>query len=461
MSLEKVLEQARSDSGAALERLRSHIQQPSVTTDSAGIAAILERISQELTALGAQVEIVPTSERPVLYATVKGEGQKTVLFHCMYDVVPADEPDWIAPPFEARRVVLEGKGECIVGRGAEDTKGPYCALLGALAAYRAAGVPLPCSLMVVMEASELGSGGIEYFVREYRSRLRGADVAFFPWNTERADGTAVVWLGAKGLITMKLRAKGGAWGGPVRSDLHGSHASWVASPVHRLALALASLRRPDDSDVAIEGFYEGKRAPSAAEVALIDRLAASVDGPKQLQELGIQRFRQESLRDALYAYCFHCEFNISGIKAGFVEEGGHKAYIPRDAVASLEIRPLDGMKSALVLQAMRAHLDAHGFGDIVIDVMNAYDGGGTGPENWAVKSLLQSYADAGYDPEIWPRTARSIAAGLYTEEVGIPWIATLPGHAGRQHAANEFISVAGFGKAVDFTARLLWRLGRG
>jgi acetylornithine deacetylase/succinyl-diaminopimelate desuccinylase-like protein len=461
VSLQAVVDQTKRDAGAALERLRSHIQQPSVTTDPAGVAAILERLTRELTALGAQVELVQTSERPVLFAKIQGEGQKTVLFHCMYDVVPADEPDWIAPPFEARRMTLEGKGECIVGRGAEDTKGPYCALLGAIACYRAAGVPLPCSLMIVMEASELGSGGIEHFVREYRKPLRGADVAYFPWNTERADGTAVVWLGAKGLITMKLRAKGGDWGGPVRSDLHGSHASWVASPVHRLTLALASLRRPDDSDVAIEGFYEGKRAPSAGEVALIDRLAARVDGPKQLQELGIRRFRQHNLRDALYAYCFHCEFNLSGIKAGFVEEGGHKAYIPRDAVASLEIRPLDGMKSSQVVEAMRRHFDARGYEDIVIDVMNAYDGGGTGPENWAVQGLLATYQDAGYDPEIWPRTARSIAAGLYTEEVGIPWIATMPGHAGRQHAANEFISVAGFGRAVDFAARLLWRLGRG
>jgi acetylornithine deacetylase/succinyl-diaminopimelate desuccinylase-like protein len=345
--------------------------------------------------------------------------------------------------------------------GAEDTKGPYCALLGAIAAYRAAGVALPCSLMFVMEASELGSGGIEHFVRAYRSRLREADVAYFPWNTERADGTGVVWLGAKGLITMKLRAKGGAWGGPVRADLHGSHASWVASPVHRLALALASLRLPDDSDVAIEGFYAGRRAPSAAEVALIDRLAQRIDARRQLDELGIQRFRQDTLRDALYAHCFGCEFNISGIRAGFVQEGGHKAYIPRDGVASLEIRPLDGMKSSQVLEAMRRHLDTRGFGDVVIDVMNAYDGGGTGPENWAVQALLAAYGDAGKDPEIWPRTARSIAAGLYTEEVGIPWIATMPGHAGRQHAANEFISVDGFARAVDFAARLTWRLGRG
>lgn len=38
---------------------------------------------------------------------------------------------------------------------------------------------------------------------------------------------------------------------------------------------------------------------------------------------------------------------------------------------------------------------------------------------------------------------------------------TLPGYAGRQHAAKEFISVDGFRKAVAFAVRLMWRLGRG
>jgi acetylornithine deacetylase/succinyl-diaminopimelate desuccinylase-like protein len=76
-----------------------------------------------------------------------------------------------------------------------------------------------------------------------------------------------------------------------------------------------------------------------------------------------------------------------------------------------------------------------------------------------VQELLQCYADCGYDPEIWPRTARSIASGLYTRELGLPWIATMPGHAGRQHAANEFITIKGYRTAIAFAIRLLWRLG--
>lgn len=457
--LARALERATQHFPEHLARLCEHIRQSSVSTDRPAIDEILERLKREVRTLNGAAEIVQTPELPVLFAKFDAERPRTVLVHCMYDTVPADEPDWIVPPFEARRMPLDGKGECIVGRGAEDTKGPYAAVLSAIASYRAAGIPLPVNVMLVMEASELGSGGITDFVHRYGERLRQAHVVYFPWNTEREDGTAVVWLGAKGLITLKLRAQGGQWGGPVRSDLHGSHANWVASPVHRLIQALASLRRADDSDVAIEGFYDGRDEPTPAELLLIDRLANRLDARQQLHELGVARFKQSDFRSALAAYNFQSEFNVSGLKAGLVVEGGHKAHVPRQAVASLEIRPLGGMKAERVIAALRGHLDRGGYADIEIDVMNSYEGGGTPVGHWAVDQLLRCYSDCGYDPEIWPRTARSIAAGLYTADLGLPWIATMPGHAGRQHAANEFITVRGYGAAIEFVVRLLWRLG--
>jgi acetylornithine deacetylase/succinyl-diaminopimelate desuccinylase-like protein len=423
------------------------------------VDAMLARLTREIGALGGNVRVVQTPELPVLFATIDAKAPRTVLVHCMYDTVPANEPGWQVPPFEARRLDFEDLGDCIVGRGAEDTKGPYTALLNAIASYRAAGVPLPINVMLVMEASELGSGGIADFVHCFREELSCADLAYFPWNTERADGTAVVWLGAKGLITLKLRAKGGAWGGPARGDLHGSHAGWVASPTHRLIHALASLRSSADGDVAIDGFHGGRDPPTEAEHELTGTLARRTDGRRLLDELGAVRFKQEGLRAALEAYNFKPEFNVSGLKAGLVVEGGHKAHVPHEAVASIEIRPLSGMRADTVITAMRSHLDRHGYPEIAIELMNSYDGGGTPVGNWAVQELLQCYADCGYDPEIWPRTARSIASGLYTRELGLPWIATMPGHAGRQHAANEFITVKGYRSAIAFVIRLLWRLG--
>lgn len=441
-----------------LERLRSHIRQPSISTQPLQISSILARLSREVHALGGSANVFETKSLPILIGRFLGDAGRTIVIHCMYDTVPADEKDWICPAFSASRIDVDGIGECIVGRGAEDTKGPYTAVLNAIASYRAAQVNLPANILLLMEGSELGSAGIAQFMAEHPNELGQADVVYFPWHTERADHTAVVWLGAKGLITLKLSVRGGDWGGPLRFDLHGSHANWVASPVDRLVCAIASMKQLDGA-VSVAGFYDGLRTPSPSERRLVQQLFTRADYARLLGELGVSRLKQQSFAAAIEAYCFGVEFNISGIKAGAVLDDGFKTQVPREATASLDIRPLPGMSCDRIIESIRTHLKARGFPEVIVEISGAYPGGGTSADNWAIRELLGTYEDCGYDPEIWPRTARSIAAGLYTEALGLPWIATMPGHAGRQHAANEFVSVEGYRKAIEFVSRLLWRLG--
>lgn len=452
-----VLDVAAAEFPRHLERLRAHIMQPSVCTQPAQIQAMLTRLSEEVHALAGSVNIVPTKGMPILVAKWHSHTRRTVLVHCMYDTVAADEADWVVPPFSASRTTLEGVGECIIGRGAEDTKGPYTAILNAIASYQAAKVDLPVNILLVMEGSELGSAGITEFVLEHADELRQCDAVYFPWHTERVDRTAVVWLGAKGLVTLKLRVRGGEWGGPAHFDLHGSHANWVASPVDRLVRALADMKSPD-GDIAIAGFYDGRSEPSLRERQLVRELSARIDEGKLLTDLGVRRLKQATLAEAIAAYCFKAEFNVSGLKAGAVLDEEFKTQVPREATASLDVRPLPGMSCEKIIDDLRAHLSANGLPEVEIEVGSAYPGGGSTIENWAVGELIATYRDCGYGPEIWPRTARSIAAGLYTETLGLPWIATMPGHAGRQHAANEFISIAGYRTAIEFVIRLLARL---
>lgn len=456
--LELALRSAASDFPMHLERLRAHIRQQSISTQPLQVEAILSRLVEEISQLGGCAEIIKTQGLPIAFTEFASKAPRTVAIHCMYDTVAADERDWLVPPFEARQVWFEGIGECIVGRGAEDTKGPYTAVLNAVDCYRSAKVDLPVSILLIMEGSELGSEGIVDFVSKRSADLRAADVVYFPWHTEKSNRTAVVWLGAKGLITLKIRIRGGEWGGPVDFELHGSQANWVANPIDRLVRALSSMKDAKGS-VIIDGFNRGVE-PRDGDLALIDALATRINSTELMQDLGVHRLKHDSLIDSLKSYCFDAEFNISGIRGGTVIEGGHRTQIPREAVASVEIRPLPGMSSSDIISCIRKHLDANGLHEASIEVGSSYPGGGTPVGNWAVDQLLRCYADCSYDPEVWPRTARSIAAGLYTEHLGLPWIATMPGHAGRQHAANEFVSVDGYRKAIEFVVRLLWRLGR-
>lgn len=456
--LEAVLRQAQRDFDAHLERLQRYIRQPSVSAENRGIEDTARMIAGEIDALGGSGRVVPAKEFPIVYGRFDAGAQRTVLVHSMYDTTPADEPNWSVPPFEGRRVrEFEGLGECIVGRGAEDTKGPLTAVMNAIAAYRAAGVALPCNVVLLFEASELGSGSLPGFVKEHAAELRGAEVCYWPWHTGRSDGTQVVFLRVKGVMTLKLRCRGGDWGGPRGIEIHGSHSTWVANPAHRLAAALASMKTPDDNDVVIEGFYEGRVPPTPGDEELIRRLVQRFDAKRVLADMNVARFKQGSLEAALRAKCFQSEFNVAGLKAGYVAEGGHKVIVPHEAVAALDMRPLDGMTVEGMIGAMRRHLDRHGYPDVSVELLNGYVGGGSPPEDWAVKTLLATYADCGIDPEVWPRESVAIAAKLFTD-LGMSWIGTLPGHANRRHSANEYIQVKGYCTAIEFVVRLFWRL---
>jgi len=121
--LESVLAQAASDFADHLELLQRHLRQPSISPTGEGITEMVEMLAADLTRLGGRTEIVQTPEFPVVYSRIDAGAPCTVLIHSMYDVVEADEPGWLAPPFSATRMDLWDFGDCIVGRGAEDTKG--------------------------------------------------------------------------------------------------------------------------------------------------------------------------------------------------------------------------------------------------------------------------------------------------------------------------------------------------
>lgn len=455
--LATVIETASNDFERHVARLQRYIRQKSISAENTGNEEMAQMLAGDIDALGGDGRVVPGIDFPIVYGRFDVGAPRTVLIHSMYDTTPADEPGWTVPPFEAVRTNFETYGECIVARGAEDTKGPVAAIFGMIESHRRANVPLPVNLILLFEASELGSKSLPAFVEAHAAELQ-ADVAYWPWLTQRADGRTTAWLGAKGLMPFKLRVRGGDWGGPVTRDIHGLHSSWIASPAQRLVAALASLKTNNDLDIAVEGFYGDGDPITAEDETLVQALAQRIDSDALANELGIKRFKQDSFADAVRAHCFKSELNISGLLSGYVIEDGHKVVLSHEATASLELRPLDGMSVSQVTGALRRHLDKHGFGEVEIEVLNGYVGGRLPVSNWAVKELLGAYQDCGFDPDVWPRTATAIAVELFTKHLGMPWTATCPGHAGRKHAANEYVQLSSYRNTVPFMCRLIWRL---
>jgi acetylornithine deacetylase/succinyl-diaminopimelate desuccinylase-like protein len=457
--VETVVATANREFERHVDRLRRYIRQPSVSAENRGNEEMAALLAGDIRALGGKAQVVPGVDFPIVHGEFDVGAERTVLIHGMYDTAVAGEPDWIVDPFEAARMDFENLGECIVGRGAEDTKGPMATVLGMIESYRLAGVKLPANLILLFEASELGSASLPPFVKEHAQELKRADVAYWPWHTQRPNGQAVAWLGCKGNLFFDLHVRSGAWGGPVR-EIHGLHTAWIGNPAHRLVKVLAGLRTPDDLGVAIDGYFGDGDPITAGDEALIKALAKRLDPRVILKDLGAARFKQDGFEDALRAHCFDSECNIDGIRAGHVIDGGHKVNIQPEAVASLHLRPLQGMTVTQVMKALRDHLDRHGFPDVEIKVKSGYLGARLPVNHWAAQELLATYRDSGFDPEVWPRTATAIAANLFTETLGIPWICTCPGHAGRKHGPNEYLQLSGFRQAIPFVCRLMWHLGQ-
>lgn len=455
--LNTVLKTADAEFERHVARLQRYIRQPSVSAEKRGNTEMAAMLATDIDDLGGKARVVPGVDFPIVYGRFDVGAKRTVLIHSMYDTAGTGEPGWVVDPFEAKRMDFEDLGECVVGRGAEDTKGPIATVFSMIDSYRIAGVKLPVNLILLFEASELGSASLPGFVEKHVEELRDADVAYWPWHTQRPSGEAVAWLGCKGLMFFDVRVRSGAWGGPIR-ELHGLHTSWIGNPAHRLVAALATLKTPDDLDVAVDGYYGDGDPVTPDDKVLIKQLAKRLKPETILKDLGAARFKQDNFEDALTAHCFLSEFNISGIRSGHFIEGGHKVNICPEAVASLDLRPLQGMTIEQVTGALRRHFDSHGFPEVEIEVKSGYLGARLPLKHWAVQELLGAYRDSGFDPEIWPRTATAIAADLFTHKVGIPWIATCPGHAGRKHGPNEYVQLSGYRAAVPFVCRLMWRL---
>lgn len=452
MNVERVIAQIEKDFEAShVERLLRYIRQPSVSARNLGNAEMAQMLAEEIREVGGEAEVVATSEFPVVYGLVDEGADRTLLCHGLYDVAPADEPNWINPPFDPQIQELEGLGRCVVGRGAEDMKTGIACVMNAVHAARAAGERLPLNLMFVHEASELGSGGIRDFFPRYKERMKRADAAYWLCPMAQADGTPIVPLGLKGNLMGRLFCRPGAWGGPVDNEMHALHCNWVDNPAEHLTQAIAHLQK------RLREIYENAEGwtPTASQEALCRRLSERMDPEMMKESLGVRRFRQEDFHAAVRAHLFQAEFTVIGLQAGFVGEGKSvKVSIPSEAQAVVNMRFLPGEDPDERVENVRRILSEGGYGGVEFVVNNRYAGGGTPPDHPLVRCFLEAHAQMGAEPEVWPVHPAGMPVALWTEELGVPWIGGLPCHAMRKHAANEYAQVRGVLQSEKFLVHL-------
>ena len=106
-----------------IKQLQTLIQFKSVTPNQAGA---IDWLVEQLCELGFFCEKFTSNGVTNLIARVKFKEGPCIAFSGHFDVVPADNDDWLSPPFDGK--IING---VIYGRGAADMKGGVAAMLSA------------------------------------------------------------------------------------------------------------------------------------------------------------------------------------------------------------------------------------------------------------------------------------------------------------------------------------------
>ena len=178
-ALEKVHQAIDATFDAHLERCRAFLRMKSISATGEGIRETAEWVKQRVVDLGAEVSFWGNPSFPIIYGRLDANAQKTLILYGMYDVQPAEERSWKAPPFAAEIHPVRGVGPCVIARGAYNSKGVLCGLLNTLETMQANGA-LPVNLIFTIEGEEeIGSPQFETFVRTHRDQLKGVGVVDF------------------------------------------------------------------------------------------------------------------------------------------------------------------------------------------------------------------------------------------------------------------------------------------
>lgn len=423
--------------------LQRWLRQPSISAQDNGIDAMAAMLVNDFKGMGfAEVELVPTDGHPGVWAYYDAGAAKTLMVYMMYDVQPVNPDDWESPPFAAE-LVDHPSGKVIMARGATNQKGPQRAFLNALESIIAVDGNLPVNLMITAEGEEeLGSPNYPQIIDRYEERLRTADGVIFPMNLQAPDGSMNMFLGVKGIVYWELEARGGAWGGPVSSEIHGSYKAALDSPVWRLVQALASLTTPDGNTALIPGFYDGIRPPSEEEQSLIAASLLGGDRTSQLADIfAIERWMDDAdpMQRAM-ELTYTPTLNIDGIYAGYTGEGV-KTILPHVATAKMDSRIPVGIDPDEHLMKIRAYLDANGYDDIVMRKLSSYPAAQTSIQEPLVQAAIGVARKRGLTPGVNPRIAGSAPFYQFTQRLGLPMIPWGMGFGNGAHAPNEVMLI--------------------
>lgn len=429
-----------------IQKIQSYLRQPSVSGEGIGMHECAELTAKYIENLGGEAEVISSPIKyaehpgwPLVYGWLDSGADKTLLVYGMYDTQPVEEEKWDYPPFGAEIHEISPFGQCIIARGAINTKGPLRAMFNAFEAIIAVKGRLPVNIIFLIEGEEeIGSLTLIDYVKKNKEKFREADASWMAGARQDRNGKVRISLGNKGIITFDIICRGGDWGGPIGRNLHSSNEAWVESPVWKLIQCLASMR-DETGKVLINGFYDGVTPPTSEEETIINELLKTFNEETLKEELSVKRFKYNLKgRELILQYLYQPTLNIMGIASGYVGPGT-KTIIPHEARAKLDIRLHPDQDPEKIWKNIQNHLLEKNFRNVELKLHDASPGSKTSPNAPIVKAMLKTYDEYKIEKQIWPFSGGFAPTFIFTKVLGIPFISGGIGHGGRAHAPNEYI----------------------
>ncbi|MDM8358609.1 M20 family metallopeptidase [Pandoraea communis] len=444
---------AQYDSGAFLDVLNRRVayKTESQEADSGDVlhAYLSDEMTPALAALGFTSRIVPNpvpGGGPFLIAQRhESDDAPTVLTYGHGDVVRGYDAQWRdgLKPWE---IVVEG--DRWYGRGTADNKGQHTINLAALAEVLASrGGKLGYNVKMIVEmGEEMGSPGLHAICERLRDELR-ADVLIASDGPRLTAERPTVFLGSRGLVNFKLSLNlrdgghhSGNWGGLLRNP-GVVLANAIASIVDGNGKILVEGLRPPELPVSV------RRALAGLEVG------GGPNDPKVDVDYG-----EPGLTPTERVIGWN-NIEVLAFKTGNPEKPVNA--IPPYAYAHMQIRFVVGTDWERLGEMLRAHLDAHGFPMVEVEVERGVMATRLDPDDpWVLWALASMRETTGKAPVLLPNLGGTLPNDVFADVLGLPtlWVPhSYP--ACSQHAPDEHLLGSVAREALQIMAGLFWDLG--
>jgi acetylornithine deacetylase/succinyl-diaminopimelate desuccinylase-like protein len=329
-------------------RLQEWVEIPTISADpehKPDIGRGAQAAVSFLRSLGAEAEAISTPGNPVVIGKfVTGNNRRTATIYNHLDVQPANEPQWIRPPF-----VFHKEGDKYIGRGSTDDKGPaLTALFGARYALEQ-GTPINIQFIWELE-EEIGSPNFEHFMKANAARVPTDSIAVSDtiWISR---GKPAVAYGLRGLAPIRLVLETGT------KDVHSGLTGGAArNPIGELCQVIDECYDARTGKVRIPGFYDDVAKPSRSEIN--NFLASGFNLKKFKAAHELKKIRSDSAEEIVKRIWAMPTFEVHGIVGGYTGPGVKTAIAPQ-AEAKISMRLVPNQNPDHVYRLVRAFIKKH------------------------------------------------------------------------------------------------------